>query len=37
VTKGADGTTVTAAFEGGPATPRERRAVLTVYYAAAKK
>jgi len=37
VTKSAGGTTVAATFEGGPATPRERRAVLTVYYAAAKK
>lgn len=38
VTKGAGGgTTVTAAFEGGPVTQRERRAVLTVYFAAAKK
>jgi hypothetical protein len=36
VTRGAAGTTVTATFEGGPATQRERRAVLTVYYAAKK-
>lgn len=37
VTKSAGGTTVTATFEGGPVTQRERRAVLTVYYAAGKK
>lgn len=37
VTKGAVGTTVAAAFESGPAVPRERHAVLTVYYTAGKK
>jgi hypothetical protein len=37
MTKGAAGTTVTAAFESSAAVTRERHAVLTVYYTAGKK
>ena len=35
--KAATGTTIAAAFEGGPAVTRERHAVFTVYYTTGKK